>query len=66
MMVSTLLKEIGVALKLNECNFFTSRIDCLGHVIKSGRLEVANYTADTICILKAPKTIIELHEFLRL
>lgn len=40
--VLTLLRDPEVTLKLNECVFLLERIVYLCHVIRPGRLEIAN------------------------
>lgn len=59
-MVSTLLKETGETLQLMKCVFFTNHIDYLVHVVKSGRLEYVDYTADAMSELQISTTITEL------
>jgi Reverse transcriptase (RNA-dependent DNA polymerase) len=39
--VLTLLGNAGLSLKLKKCHFFSETVDYLGHVIRPGRLEVA-------------------------
>lgn len=43
-MTLTPLKKASETLKLKNGDFFTNRMDCLGHLIKSGRFEVYNHT----------------------
>lgn len=63
-MVSTLIKEACVALKLKKCAFFSNSIDQFSHLIKRGRHGAAVCTADAICNLKVPTTVTELRSFL--
>lgn len=52
--VLSILKEAGVSLELRKCTFFI-KIDYLGDIIRTGRLEVADHTADDTCDLKILK-----------
>lgn len=63
-LVLSLLMGTGVTLKLKSCPFSTNKIDFLGHVIRPGRLEVANRTTDGICDLKEATTKTELRSFI--
>lgn len=63
-MVLTLLREAGVVLKLKKFALFTNSVDYLGHVIRSGLLEIANHTTVAVGELKVPKTVTELRSFL--
>lgn len=58
--VSRLLKIDGITLKLYKCAFFLNRIDYWGHIIRAGRLEVANHTAEANRKLKTPTIVNEL------
>lgn len=46
--VLRLLHEAGMALELKKWKFFTKKIDYVGHVIPSGRLELAQHTTDAL------------------
>lgn len=59
-----LQKNAGLTLKVEKSAFFTSWIDCSGHIIRPSRLEDANHTADAICKLKTGNTVTELRSFL--
>ena len=39
--ILAILKVAGLSLKLNKCNFFTKTVYYLGHVIRPGKIEVA-------------------------
>lgn len=51
---STHVEETEVTLKLNKCAFCTNQMKYVSLVMKPGRLEVANHTADTVCDLSVP------------
>lgn len=63
-MVSRLVKDASVALKLQKCASFTQGINHLDHIIRPSRLEVANRSADVIRNRKTPTTVTELQSFL--
>ena len=58
------LSAAGVSLRLEKCEFFTSEITYLGHIIRPGRLSVD--AAHTKCLRDAshPRTQTELRSFL--
>lgn len=64
--VLTALQNAGASLKLKKCSFFTQSVQYLGHVIRPGRLEMANTNADAIQGFKEPTTQSELRSFLGL
>ena len=64
--VLSLLADAGVTLKLKKCFFFTDKIDYLGHVIRPGKLQIAEHTTDAIRQLQAPTNLTELRSFLGL
>ena len=64
--VLTVLKEAGFSLKLKKCKFFAKSVEYLGHVIRSGRLEVATKNTEAVKCFKKPTTETELRSFLGL
>jgi transposase InsO family protein len=62
--VLRLLRNAGISLKLQKCNFFQPRVDYLGHVVTPGKLAVAEKNIDTIRQAKYPQTRTELRSFL--
>lgn len=64
--VLTVLSDAGVSLKLKKCDFFTNRVDYLGHVIHPGKLEVASRNTDAIKGFQEPRTQTQLRSFLGL
>jgi hypothetical protein len=50
--VLTLLGSAGLSLKLKKCHLFSSTVDYLGHVIRPGRLGVAE--TNTVALTTAP------------
>lgn len=64
--VLTLFNDAGMMLILKKSKFFTDQINYLAHVIKTGKLQVADHTADAIRDLKTPTTIMEVRSFLDL
>jgi hypothetical protein len=64
--VLTTLGKAGLSLKLKKCHFFKDAVDYLGHVIRPGRLEVADRNTDALKEAKLPKTQTELKSFLGL
>ncbi len=50
----------GLSLKLKKCAFFDSSVNYLGHVIRHGRLEVANRNTDAIQGFIVPTSETEL------
>lgn len=63
--VGTVLRGIGVILKLKKCCFLTGNIEYLRHIIcaSARRLETASRTMDTQNLLKAPWIALELKFF---
>jgi hypothetical protein len=61
-----LLGKSGLSLKLIKCHFFKEAVDYLGHVIRSGKLAVAEKNTAALRNAPAPKTQTELHSFLGL
>lgn len=64
--VMSLLSEAGVTMKLKFFYFFTDRIDCLGHVIQPGLLDIAPNTTDYNRGLKEPRKVTKLKSILGL
>lgn len=54
--VRTLSSGAEVSLKRKKCSFFAERIDRLGHVINTGRLELVSTTRKSIQELMDPRT----------
>lgn len=61
-----LFKSAGVSLKLKKCSLFTNKVDYLGHVIRPGKLQVAERTTEAIQGLKEPSTVTGMKSFLGL
>lgn len=59
-----ILTEADVPLKLNKFTFFSNKIDCFGHVIRSSWIEVANHTTDTVLHLNVSTTQAKLGFFI--
>lgn len=64
--VSTVLLESVVRMKLKKSPFFMNRIVYFCHVLKPGRFKVVSHTADAIPYLKVPTVVTELHSVRRL
>jgi RNase H-like domain found in reverse transcriptase/Reverse transcriptase (RNA-dependent DNA polymerase)/Integrase zinc binding domain/Chromo (CHRromatin Organisation MOdifier) domain/Integrase core domain len=62
----TLLGNAGLSLKLKKCHFFADTVDYLGHVIRPGRLGVAEKNTEALKTARLPKTQTELRSFLGL
>mgnify|MGYP003411260331 FL=1 len=62
--VLSLLRNAGISLKLQKCNFFQPRVDYLGHVVTPGKLSVAEKNIETIRQAKHPQNRTELRSFL--
>ena len=62
--VLRVLRDAGLSLKLEKCQFFTDTVDYLGHVIRPGVLEVAEKNTATIKGFENPKTQTCLRSFL--
>lgn len=61
-----LLKDVVTTLNLNKCVFFKNRMNCLCRMIRPGKLEVINQTANVIQGLYVPTIVSELRSFLGL
>ena len=64
--VLTTLRDAGLSLKLKKCHFFKEAVDYLGHVIRPGRLEVAEKNTAALKEAKLPRNQTELKSFLGL
>jgi hypothetical protein len=64
--VLTLLGKAGLSLKLTKCHFFKETVDYLGHVIRPGKLAVAEKNTDALRKAQPPRTQTELRSFLGL
>jgi RNase H-like domain found in reverse transcriptase/Reverse transcriptase (RNA-dependent DNA polymerase) len=64
--VLTLLGNAGLSLKLKKCRFFSETVDYLGHVIRPGRLVVAEKNTIALKTAPLPRTQTELRSFLGL
>ena len=42
------LQEDGFSLKLKKCDFFKNKVDYLGHVVRPGKLAVAQKTTKAV------------------
>ena len=62
--ILAILEEAGLSLKLKKCNFFTKTVDDLGHVIRPGKLEVADKNTAALQGFKEPTTQTQLRSFL--
>ena len=61
-----LLRKAGLSLKLRKCRFFSEMVDYLGHVIRPGRLGVAEKNTEALRDAAPPRTQTELRSFLGL
>lgn len=59
----TSLWDAGETLKPKKCSSFSEKIDYLGHIIRTGRLENANNTTEAIQQQKDPTNLSELGLF---
>jgi Reverse transcriptase (RNA-dependent DNA polymerase) len=62
----TLLGQAGLSLKLKKCHVFAETVDYLGHVIRPGRLRVAEKNTVALTTAPPPRTQTELRSFLGL
>lgn len=62
--VLRLLKDAGVVIKLKKYASFPNSIHYLRHVIKPGKLKVANHTVDAIRKIPIPTTMTNLESSL--
>ena len=53
----------GVSLKAPKCHVFKKSVDYLGHVIRPGRLSLAEKNTQALKQAKHPTTQTELHSF---
>lgn len=61
--VLTCLSEAGITLKISKCNFFSDKIEYLGHVIKPGRLEVDQANTQSLRDARSPMIRSQLRSF---
>ncbi len=61
-----IFKGAGVSLKLAKCKFFTQTVQCLGHVLRPGKLPADEERTGTMRDAKPPMTQTELPFFLGL
>jgi hypothetical protein len=64
--VLTLLVNVGLSLNLKKCCLFSSTVDYSGHVIRPGRLGVAEKNTVALNTAPLPRTQTELRYFLGL
>jgi hypothetical protein len=64
--VLTLLGKTCLSLKLKKCHFFLDTVDYLGHVIRLGRLGVAEKNTTALKTAPLTRTQTELRSFLGL
>jgi RNase H-like domain found in reverse transcriptase len=64
--VLTLLQVAVLSLKLKKCHFFAETVHYLGHVIRPGRLGVAEKNTIALKTARLPKTQTEVRSFLGL
>jgi hypothetical protein len=62
----TLLGNSGLSLKLKKCHFFSDTVEYLGHVIRPGRLGVAEKNTTALRTAPLPRTQTEIRSFLGL
>lgn len=58
--VLTLLNDADIPMKLKKCEFFSSAIDYLGHIVPPGYLAVLQHTTDAGRDMKPSTNITEL------
>ena len=64
--VMTDLQEAGFSLNLKKCDFFKNKVDYLGHVVRPGKLAVAQKKIKAIEELRLPDTQTHIKSFLGL
>lgn len=57
--VLLLLHKAAIALNLERYNFFTEKIDNIGHIVQPVKFEMADYSTDAVCALKQRRTVTE-------
>jgi hypothetical protein len=62
----TLLERAGLSLKFSKCQLFKNTVNYLGHVIRPGRLGVAEKNTEALKSAPMPCTQTELRSFLGL
>ncbi|GJW05556.1 putative reverse transcriptase domain-containing protein [Tanacetum coccineum] len=61
-----LLKEEKLFAKFSKCEFWLSKVKCLGHVIDSEGIHVVPAKIESVKDWASPKTPTEIHQFLGL
>ena len=51
----TALQEAGFSLKLKKCDFFKNKVDYLGHVVRPGKLAVAQKSTKAVEEFRLPE-----------
>ena len=59
-----ILQEAGLSMNMRKCKFFSRTVDYLGHVVRPGRLAVAEKNTEAVRRAKYPSTQTELRSFL--
>ena len=62
--IITLLQASGLPLKLRKCKFFSKTVDYLGHVVRPGRLAVAEKNTAAVKRATYPTTRTQMRSFL--
>ena len=60
------LHAVGVTLKLEKCELFTTTVKYLGHVLRPGTLSIDEIATEALKELQHPRTQTELRQFLGL
>ena len=61
--VMTALQEAGFSLKLKKCDFFKIKVDYLGHVVRTGKLAIAQKTTKAVEEFRLPETQTHIKSF---
>lgn len=56
----TVLRNVGITLKLRKCEFFTNTVQDLGHIIRSGRLKIEKDRMTSLAESQEPGTQTDL------
>lgn len=64
--VLSTLHRANISLKLEKCEFFTTRVRYLGHIIEPGRLSIDKAIVASLKEVKRPRTQQELRSFIGL
>ena len=62
--ILTVLRGVGITLKLTKCSFFQPKVDYLGHVITPGKLSVATENTKSFEHAQFPRNTTQLRSFL--